>query len=212
MKRQSYAGRGPSVHKRQACLFPEFGLVAPARVEPGIVAAMAADVPGEVEKHPDHEANGREGRNQQKQSQVKIDRHVSTRPSVWPLGPKVDRIESAETGHLQEKPDGVNREQSESKGFINLVAYRKLQRAPGAGLWSRYRRRREALGPKESRNGADVTENAVTSGNQTRKRLDSYAFCIALTASQVHKGGCGWVQTGRMSDRIDRVNSHTSQQ
>jgi hypothetical protein len=29
------------------------------------------------------------------------------------------------TGHVQEKPDGINREQSESKGFINLAGWRE---------------------------------------------------------------------------------------
>jgi len=38
----------------------------------------------------------------------------------------LDHMESAETGHLQEKPGGVNRGQSESKGFISSVEYRKL--------------------------------------------------------------------------------------
>jgi hypothetical protein len=124
-------------------LFPEFGLVAAAaRIESRVLAALAADVPGKVQKHPDHEGDGHKGRNEQKQSQVKINRHISPRPSVSPpiAGPKLDQAKSAETGHLQEKPDGVNREQSESKGFINLVEIPVIAAgARGGGLGSPHR-------------------------------------------------------------------------
>src|SRR5580692_9144194 len=114
-------GADPLSTDRRA-LFPEFGLVASAaRIEPQILPALPADVPDQVEKHPDHEGNGRQGRKKQKQSQVKIDRHVSPRPSVSPpiLTRSWTTWKGDETGHLQENAIGISREQSESKGFIN---------------------------------------------------------------------------------------------
>jgi hypothetical protein len=38
----------------------------------------------------------------------------------------LDHAGKYRTGQLQETPDDVNREQSESKGFIRLVEYKKL--------------------------------------------------------------------------------------